>query len=699
MRLKKQLTLFDVYVISTGAMFSSGFFLLPGIAAAEAGPSVVLAYLLSGFLIVPAMMSQAELSTAMPKAGGAYYFLDRTMGPLVGMIGGIGTWLALMLKSAFALIGMGAYVAIYFDVPMKPLALAFTAFFATLNIVGARESSRLIRILVIALMVIIALFLAQGLANVFGTEFGPTHRGRFTPFMPRGVDGLVETVGLVFISYIGLTKVASVAEEVTDPDRTIPLGMALSLATVIGIYVVGVYIMVAVVGVDALSGSLTPVADTARAFAGWFPEHVGVALIVAAAVAAFASMSNAGILAASRYPLAMGRDGLLPEWLAGVGRFQTPTLAILVTCGVMALFLVVLNVEQVVKMASALQLVIFAFLNLAVIVMRESRIEAYDPGFRSPLYPWVQLVGVVVPFFLVAELGWLPALFIFGIVAGGTAWYQYFARRRIVRDGAIYHVFERLGRRRFVGLDEELRGIMKEKGVRAEDPFDELVMRAVHLDLVPETDLTAIVRQASALLGRRLPATPDQLARGFTRGVQMGGTPVANGAALLHVRLPDLQGSEMVLVRCRSGVRVDLDDPTMRQQAGEMPIRALFFLVSGQSDPGRHLRILAHLAGRIEDEDFMQEWLRDKDEQELKETLLRDDRFLSLCLVAGTKSEALIGHALREIHMPEGSLVALIRRDGVNIVPRGHTVLRQGDRLTIIGEPAGLRDLASRYQD
>ncbi|MEX0600790.1 MAG: amino acid permease, partial [Rhodothermales bacterium] len=75
-RLKKELGLFDVYAISTGAMFSSGFFLLPGLAAAQSGPSVILAYLIAGVLIIPAMASMAELSTAMPRAGGAYYFLD-----------------------------------------------------------------------------------------------------------------------------------------------------------------------------------------------------------------------------------------------------------------------------------------------------------------------------------------------------------------------------------------------------------------------------------------------------------------------------------------------------------------------------------------------------------------------------------------------------------------------------------------------
>ena len=696
-RLKKDLSLFDVYVIATGAMISSGFFLLPGIAAAHAGPGVVLAYLLAGVLIVPAMLSQAELATAMPRAGGAYYFLDRTLGPMVGTMGGVGTWLALVLKVAFGLIGMGAYLMLVVDVPIKATAVAFTVVFATLNVLGAKESSGLLRVLVVTLLTILTFFILHGLSDVFTQR--PDVGERFTPLLPFGVDSLLGTVGIVFVSYVGLTQVASLAEEVKNPDRNIPLGMGLTLATVTALYVVGVFIMVSVLGVERLSASLTPVADTAGAFAvwSWLPRRAAVYLIVAAAIVAFASMSNAGIMAASRYPLAMARDRIFPDRFAATGRLGTPTAAILLTCSLVVVFLFVLDVEEVAKLASALQLVLFGLINVAVIVMRESHIEAYDPGFRSPGYPWVQLAGLFVPAVLVAEMGWLPVLFTAGVTTVSFAWYTYYAKPRIARDGAIYHVFERLGRRRFAGLDRELRDLMKEKGARAEDPFDQVVARAPVIDLAASTSLEEIIGRASVLLHERLPATTDQLLEGFGRGVRMGGTPVAHGAALLHTRLAGLDTSEMVLVRCRGGVKVDMDDEEMVRKAAEAPIRAIFFLVSGEEDPGRHLRILAQLAGRVEDEEFIAEWLAGHDELELKETLLRDDRFLSLKLLSGSKAEPLIGRALRELELPPGCLIALIRRYGETIVPRGRTVLREGDRLTIIGEPVGLRQLTSQY--
>lgn len=696
-RLKKQLTLFDVYVISTGAMFSSGFFLLPGLAAAKSGPSVVLAYLLSGLLTIPALMSKAELATAMPRAGGTYYFLDRTMGPLMGTIAGFGTWLTLVLKSAFALIGMGAYLTIFFDVPLKSVAVAFTLVFALLNVLGAKQSSGLLRVLVTALLTIIALFLLYGIGAVAMGGAAESTASQFTPFMPYGIDGLLGTVGLVFVSYVGLTKVASVAEEITEPDRNIPLGMMLSLMTVMGIYTVGVFVMVAVLGIDSLGRSLTPVATTAQTLFASFGSWA-VVLIVVAAIAAFASASNAGILAASRYPLAMARDHLLPQLFRPIGRLGTPVPAILGTATVMIIFLITLPVEGVAKLASALQLTIFAFVNVAVIVMRESRIEAYDPGFRAPLYPWLQLAGIVFPFVLVAEMGWFPALFTVAVVALSFAWYTYYARGELAREGAIYHVFERLGRRRFVGLDRELREIMQEKGLRAEDPFDVVVARGGVIDFDEPTSLKRVIADASDRLSVHVPAKAADLVRDFSRGTQMGGTPVSHGAALLHTRLPGFDDSEMVLVRCSGGVRVDTGDESLARQAAECSIRAVFFLVSGESHPGRHLRILAQLAGRVDDEDFIDEWVTDRDEQELKETLLRDDRFLSLRIETGADTERLIGKRLEEIDMPEGCLVAVILRGGRPIVPHGPTMLEEGDRLTILGEPAGLQQLEERFK-
>jgi amino acid transporter/mannitol/fructose-specific phosphotransferase system IIA component (Ntr-type) len=692
--LEKSLTLFDVYAISTGAMFSSGFFLLPGIAAAETGPSVILAYLVAGVLILPPMFSMAELATAMPKAGGAYYFLDRSLGPLAGTVGGLGTWLALVFKSAFALIGMGAYLALFFDVPIKPLAAALTVAFAVLNVVGAKETSTLQRVLVTILVAVLVFYLVQGFLAVSGQSASAT-QGQLSPAFPFGATGFVSTIGLVFVSYAGLTKVASVAEEVENPDRNIPLGMVLSLLTATAIYVLGVFVMVSMLDAEALRSDLTPVATSGELFMDWLPEPTGLILIVVAAIAAFASTGNAGILSASRYPLAMARDRLVPSNFATLGRFGTPTLSILVTAGLMLLIIFGLSEEGVAKLASAFQLLIFALLNFAVIIMRESGIPSYAPGYRSPLYPWMQAAGIVIALLLIAEMGNLSILFTAAIVVAGIGWYFYYAQQYVGREGAIYHLFARLGKFRYDGLDSELHAILEEKSTGDDSDFDRLMARAPIIRLSEAKLYEDVVRDVADLLAERTDLPPDKIASGFLEGTQYSGTSVSHGTALPYFVTSGIDREELVMVQCQSGICVEFEQDDERDVE---PVYAFFFLLSPKSDQSQHLRTQAALANRTDEESFLVEWRAANNEQEMKETLLHHERYVSFHLLSGTPTEEFIGKHVADLNMPAGNLVALVRRNGQIHIPNGSTALNEGDRITVIGDPAGIDRMYELYQ-
>jgi len=696
-RLKKELGLFDVFAVSTGAMFSSGFFLLPGLAAAQAGPSVALAYLIAGVLILPAMFSAGELATALPRAGGAYYFLDRSLGPLAGTIGGLGTYFALTLKTAFALIGIGAYAAFFVDLPIKAVAIALTLVFVVINIVGAKETTTLQRILVSILLVVLAFFTIQGLMYVGWGQPAALTLERQTPFLRFGLDGLLSTVGFVFVSYAGLTKVASIAEEVKNPDRNIPLGMMLSLGITTFIYVAGVFIMVSALEFGDLSADLTPVATAADQFFSWLPGRWGLMLIVIAALAAFASTGNAGLMSASRYPLAMARDRLLPAWFATLGRYNTPFPSIVVSGGIMILFILVLDAEGIAKLASAFQLLIFIFLNLAVIVMRESRIQSYDPGYRSPWYPWVQLFGMITSGALIAYMGWMAILFTLGVIIVCVTWYQWYAKDNVRRDGAIYHWFSRLGQRRFEGLDVEFRGILKEKGLRGEDPYEQIIARSFVLDMEQPKDFSEVVEDVAALLARRLPTSETDIVERIMAGTRVGATPVTRGVALPHFRTEMLEQPELVLVRSSYPVHVPGDDPLTDVVEEDKKVKTLFFLVSPESNPGQHLRILAQIAGRVDEDSFQQDWVQAADEQELKEVMLRNDRSLTVN-VSAKEAASWRSSRVMDLGLPGSCLVALVQRDGDVEFPRGSTRFRDGDRVTVIGEPEDIKTLRSQLR-
>lgn len=683
--LKKDLRLFGVFAIATGTTLSAGVFLLPGLAFSLSGPAVLLAYLFAAIMVIPPMLCNVELATAMPKAGGTYFFLDRSLGPLAGTIGGFGTWLALTLKASFALVGMGAYITLLFaDAPIQVIAIALALLFGAINWLGAKATTSFQIVMVIGLIILLIWFMIQGSFDI--------DTSRFNDFFGKGTSGILATTGLVFISYVGVTKVASIAEEVENPQRNLPLGIFLGLGTAGVIFLIALTVIVGVTPPEELAVSFTPVGDAARAFAG-FP---GVVLVTIAALFAFMSAANSGILSSSRYPLAMSRDHLIPGLFRAISAKGVPTVSLAATVFAIVFCIAFIDVLSIAKLASAFQLVLFALICLAVIVMRESNIDSYDPSFRTPLYPWMPLIGIFGPCWLITEMGTGPTLFAVGLVIVGVVWFFAYANKRIDRGGAIYHVFERLGQRRFEGLDQELRGILKERGPRETDPFDEVIATSEVMEARSGTDFETMTRQASDRFARLIDQPAEGIARNFLDGTRVGATPVTNGVALPHLRVGGIERPYLVIVRSRAGLDLSVD-ANGGARASQQAVHAIFYLVSPEKDPAGHLRLLAQLAACVEQEGFMEVWQAARSHEAIREVLLRDERYLSLVLDSGTPQGSLIGLKIRELGFPQGCLVAIIRRRTRTLIPRADMVLEVGDRLTVIGERAGIDTLKERF--
>ena len=434
--LERDLGLLAVLAISIGAMIGSGIFILPGLAMAEAGPAVIAAYLLAGIMVLPAALSKSEMATAMPEAGGTYIYIERGMGPVLGTIAGIGTWFSLSFKGALALVGGMPYLAVLFDIPQTTVALGLCAILIIVNVVGVKQTGRMQVAIVTVMLAAMGWFVVQSAPA--------TETVRYGNFFGEGAGGLLAATGLVFVSYAGVTKVASVAEEVENPDRNIPLGILGSLAFTTVLYVAIVAIVVGVVPGADLLDSYTPMTDVANLTMG----SVGVYAIVLAAVLALVSTANAGILSSSRYPFAMSRDSLAPVLFEDVSdRFQTPRNAITITGILMLGLIAFVDILSIAKLASAFKILVFALVNAALIAFRQADLASYDPAFESPLYPWTQLFGIGASVLLLTQMGLIPALGALGIVLGGLAWYALFVRSRIDREGAAADVVRRsLGR-------------------------------------------------------------------------------------------------------------------------------------------------------------------------------------------------------------------------------------------------------------
>ena len=672
--LARSLGLRHVFVLSTGAMLSSGLFLLPGLAAADAGASAVLAYALAGVVAVPAMLSVAELSTAMPRAGGAYYFLVRAYGPAVGTFSGMATWLSLVLKDAFALVGMSAYLNIVLDVPAKPLAVVLIAGFTIINILGTRASAGVQMLLVGFVLAVMGWFIAVGLPRVGGGD------GGMEPFFADGTGGLISVVGLVFVSYGGLTKVASAAEEINDPSRNIPLGMGLSLLVSTALYTLGVLVAVAVVPPSLLHDDLAPIYSAAEDVM----PTAGAVLVVVAALAAFSSATNAGILAAARYPLAMSRDRLVGERLGRLNRFNTPAWGVAVTGAGMAVVVLALDVAAIAKVASAFVLLTLALVNSAVLVLRASRIASYAPGFTAPLFPYLQLAGIAIDLYLIVELGPVALLLTGASVVVGVAWYVFYGRTRSMHGGAIYHVFERWGRLVDRGLDRELSAAVQSHGVRAGDEYPGLIARAAVVSIPEGTDINEAAVRASEVLSTQTKVDVATVTDRFLESGSLWIQPSEQHPTATPVAFFDTDDDYLVIVRAAGGIRIPAAWGGRDEQ-----VKALFFLAGCSAEPGRVLRLAGELAAYLHSD--RAEAVADAAfEAEVKEALLPDLSIGQYPLMPELSTSALIGRRVGALTIDAGFFLEAVSREGRVLRAEADLVLEADDQITVLGPPNSL---------
>ena len=409
-KLQRTLSLPGAIAVSVGGMLS-GIFVLPGLAVGITGSSVWLAFLVAALCILPAVLSKSELATAMPKSGGTYVYIERAFGPLFGTIAGIGLWLSLLLKSAFSLVGLSFYLYVLIEVDesyTKYIALLALLFILLLNVFGVKkvEKTQLIIVTISVLSLITIVFFGF---NSFDSKL-------MEPVFSEGGSGFIAGVAFLYISYAGVTKIAAVAGEIKNPEKNLPKTMIISLLLITTVYVLVALVLVGSVDQSVLSTDIKPIHTLFQTiggdYFGYFAAAVGVITLM--------SMANSGVLASSRFPFAMAKDKMMPSFLGLVNsKFMTPVAAILTTSLLIGLAIVYLDVIKIAKLASAFKVLMFIFNELSVIVLRETNAQWYKPSFRSPLYPYVQLFGIVSGIVLLAFLGIMPIVSVFGVFALG----------------------------------------------------------------------------------------------------------------------------------------------------------------------------------------------------------------------------------------------------------------------------------------
>lgn len=606
-KLAKKLGLLDIFCVASGAMISSGIFILPGLAHARAGPAVIVSYFLAGLLALTGILSQAELVSAMPKAGGTYFYITRSMGPAVGTVDGLLTWFSLSLKSSFALIGMAAFTSVLFEFNVQLVAISLCVIFITINITGIKEAGKVQIVLVFTLIGLMILYVILGIPNI--------NVEHFRDFASKGVPAVFSTAGFVFVSFGGVLKIASIAEEVEEPGRIIPAAMILSLVTIVILYSLVLFVTSGVLGASSLDNSLTPISDGAMVFAGKW----GSILLGVAAVLAFISTANAGIMSASRYPLALSRDGLLPDLFQKINKnFQTPHIAILSTGAVMVLSLF-FRLDILVEAASTVLILTYMFSSIAVIVMRQSGVQNYRPRFKSPFYPFVQIAGILGFGLLLFEMGMEVLIIVLILISLAVTIYFIYGKARVEEEYALLYLIERITAKELTtrSLEDELKGIIRERDEIEKDRFDELIEECLILDIDEKIDLKEFVMLASKELSPSLDIQTEELYDLLIEREKESTTAINPDIAIPHIIIEGKKKFDILLARGKEGINFGEDAPE---------VKAVFVLVGTKDERNFHLRALASIAQITQEKKFIEKWMKAKNKENLRDLILLGER-------------------------------------------------------------------------
>jgi len=607
MELKREITFLGVFSIATGAMISSGLFILPGLAYAKTGPSVFISYFLAGFLALIGILSIIELSTAMPKAGGDYYFVNRSLGPIIGTVSGFIGWFALSLKSAFAIFGISEILLLVAGVNPLIASAVLCMVFIVLNIVGIKEATRFQIIMVFGLLIIMVVYIIFSSPKI--------NFSLFVPFTKNGINEILITAGFIFISFGGLLKVANVSEEVKNPTRNIPLGMIVSVVVVTLLYTVIVITLAGVMDPAKLSNSLTPVADSAKITMG----TAGYIIILVASMLAFITTANAGIMAASRYPLALSRDNLLPPTINKVSKkFNTPVLSIIIT-GIIIYLSLLLPLKMLVKAASTVILFSYVLTNISVIVLRESKISNYQPSFKTPFYPWVQIFSVILFSFFIIDLGAEAIEISLGLLVLCLCFYIFYGRKGSKKEYALLHLLKRITDTRLTKnlLENELREILIDRDNIEQDNFDDLVRNAIVFDLEGPLQYKELFNMAAGYLCKQIDMNKEDILDRLIKRQEESNTAISDFLAIPHIIIDGSNKIFLIIVRCKDGIKFTEHENKIN----------MVFLFGGTEDRRiLHLKTLASIATLVQHESFLKNWLEAKNENELRDLILLSKR-------------------------------------------------------------------------
>lgn len=418
--LKKTLGPKSLIALGIGAIIGAGIFSLTGIAAAEnAGPGVVLSFVVAAVGCAFAGMCYSELASMIPVAGSAYTYAYATMGEFIAWIIGWDLVLEYAVASAVVAVSWSRYVVSllkefgivlpyqYTSCPFDPTpgfinvpAMLVIVAISFLLMIGIKESANVNAVIVVIKVAVVLTFICVGLKFIKPANyhpFIPPNTGHFGEF---GISGVMRAAGIIFFAYIGFDSVSTAAQESRKPSRDIPIGILGSLFICTILYLLFAFVLTGMVNYKDMKGDAAPVATAI----GLTPFPWLQTFITFGAILGLTSVILVMLLGQSRVFYSMSRDGLLPSIFSDIHpKWKTPwksNVIFMITVGLCA---GLLPISQLGHMTSIGTLMAFIIVCAGVIVLRRVHPE-YTRAYRAPMVPLFPLLGILVCFSMMSSL-------------------------------------------------------------------------------------------------------------------------------------------------------------------------------------------------------------------------------------------------------------------------------------------------------
>src|SRR5215204_4745343 len=409
-KLVRSLGLLDVVMIGIAGMIGGSIFVLTGPAIGLAGSSVILAFILNAIITLFTAMGYAELGSAMPEAGGGYLWVREGLRRPNAFISGWMAWLAHIIAGSLYAVGFGSFLvsllqmtnilpleSLFGIIPLDKLtAVAVVAVFTFINIKGTSETGKVGTIITVVQLVAITSIIIAGLWIM---SAHPTNwQSNFADFLPMGFAGLVAAMGLTFIAFEGYEIIVQTGEEIKNPKRNIPRAIFISLALVVIMYCLIAFVSIGAIFPDMSSWQFIGIhgeLGIMKAVELFMPY--GAFIVLAGGLVSTLAALNATTFSSARVAFAMGRHYNLPHRLSAIHpKFKTPYVSVIISCIIMAAMAYALPLEDIAHAAGVIFLLLFTQVNLAVISIRKMYGDKLDYGYKTPFFPYVPIIGIIL---------------------------------------------------------------------------------------------------------------------------------------------------------------------------------------------------------------------------------------------------------------------------------------------------------------